>query len=60
MDVRYCAPETVQDAGGVLMLHKLSLLMTGLVLMMGVAWFGIEYLTASDASAQTVAANDIS
>ncbi len=41
------------------MLHKLSLLMTGLVLMMGVAWFGIEHLTAGDASAQTVAANEV-
>jgi hypothetical protein len=29
------------------MLHKLSLLMTGLVLVMGVAWFGIERMNAA-------------
>ena len=29
------------------MLHKLSLLMTGLVLVMGVAWFGIERMSAN-------------
>lgn len=38
------------------MLHKLSLLMTGLVLMMGVAWFGIEHFRASQASATTALA----
>ena len=34
------------------MLHKLSLLMTGLVLVMGVAWFGIERMSASSPAAE--------
>jgi hypothetical protein len=33
------------------MLHKLSLLMTGLVLVMGVAWFGIEHMSVSSNAA---------
>jgi hypothetical protein len=37
------------------MLHKLSLLMTGLVLMMGVAWFAIDQMTAKSAAADTSA-----
>ncbi|MEP7210914.1 MAG: hypothetical protein ABI740_08765 [Alphaproteobacteria bacterium] len=40
------------------MLHKLSLLMTGLVLMMGVAWFSIEHFSASPASATTALAEN--
>lgn len=36
------------------MLHKLSLLMTGLVLMMGVAWFGIEQLSAGSAASAAI------
>ncbi len=41
------------------MLHKLSLLMTGLVLVMGVAWLSIEHMSASPAAADAapVAAN---
>jgi hypothetical protein len=38
------------------MLHKLSLLMTGLVLVMGVAWFGIERMSASAPPAPVAAA----
>ena len=33
------------------MLHKLSLLMTGLVLVMGVAWFGIDHMSARPTAA---------
>ena len=39
-----CSPVTPEP---LVMLHKLSLLMTGLVLVMGVAWFGIERLSAN-------------
>ena len=39
------------------MLHKLSLLMTGLVLVMGVAWFGIEHMNASAPAAPAAAAD---
>jgi hypothetical protein len=41
------------------MLHKLSLLMTGLVLVMGVVWFGIERMSASPASGPAVAAGAV-
>jgi hypothetical protein len=42
------------------MLHKLSLLMTGLVLMMGVAWFGLQQMSVTPVSSEAppvVAAN---
>lgn len=35
------------------MLHKLSLLMTGLVLMMGVAWFAIDQMMTPSVVAGT-------
>ena len=38
------------------MLHKLSLLMTGLVLVMGLAWFGIERMSAAAPSAASTRA----
>lgn len=40
------------------MLHKLSLLMTGLVMMMGAAWFGLHAYGSPETDAPEVAAAD--